>query len=146
MIFRWAPTNARKFVTQQSATPTCPLCHLADETVAHMLCYPSPTAVTGRDLVLANLVGSLEDMGTHPNITSFITLAICTRGQPDNTELDIDLQDILNAQMDIGWDLLQFGFAATAWKTTQHQWAQHRDPDYSFKRSERWARLLQESL
>ena len=87
-------------------------------------------------------------MGTHPDMTLLITLAIRTRGQPDcdNAESDIDLRDILNAQTDIGWDLLQFGFAATAWKTTQHQWAKHRDPNYSFKHSKRWARQLQESL
>ena len=64
----------------------------------------------------------------------------------DNLEWDIDLQNILNAQTDIGWDLLRFGFVATAWKNTQHEWEKHRDPNYNSKRSERWSRQLQELL
>ena len=36
MIFRWAPKNARKFLTRQLDTPLCPLCNSTEETVAHM--------------------------------------------------------------------------------------------------------------
>ena len=73
-----------------------------------MLKCPSTTAIKGREVALANLEESLDDMGTHPNITTLIVLSISTRGQPvcDNAESDIDLRDILNAQTDIGWDLL----------------------------------------
>ena len=74
-------------------------------------------------------------MGTHPGITSLIVLSISTSGQPvrDTLESDIDLRDVLNAQTDIGWDLLWFGFAATAWKNTQHNWVKHRYPNYNYK-------------
>ena len=61
-------------------------------------------------------------------------------------ESNIFLQDIMSTQSAIGWNLLQFGFVAVAWKKTQHDWAKHRDPNYSHKRSKRWARQLQESL
>ena len=113
-----------------------------------MLKCPSPTAIKGRKKALANLEESLDDMGTHPDITSLIVLSIDTSGQPvcDKPESDIDLQNILNAQTDIGWDLLQFGFAAMAWKNAQHKWEKHRDPNYNSKRSEQWSRQLQESL
>ena len=69
-----------------------------------MLKCPSPTAIKGREEAQVNLEESLDDMGTHPNITSLIVLSIGTSGQPvcDNRESDIDLQDILNAQTDIG--------------------------------------------
>ena len=125
MIFRWASTNVIKFVTCQSNTPLCPLYQCGDKMVAHMLQFPSPTAIKGRKIALANLEESLHNMGTHPDITSLIALTIGSSDRPmcDNSESDIDLKNILNAQTDIGWDLLRFGFVAMAWKNAQHKWA-----------------------
>ena len=98
--------------------------------------------------MLTNLKLSLDEMGTHLDLTSLISLAIGSGEIPlcEVAESDIGLQDIINDQHDIGWGILQYGFVAKAWKISQYNWAKTRDPNFSSKRSDRWARQLQEAL
>ena len=116
MVFRWAPTNARKFGTRQLDTLLCPLCKYEEETVNHMVRCPLATAEKARKDVFTNLELSLDEMGMHLDLTSLISLVIGSGETPlcEVTESDIGLQDIMNAQHDIGWGILQYGFVAKA--------------------------------
>ena len=76
----------------------------------------STTVVKARNIALANLELSIDEMGTHPDMTSLITLAIGT-GEPPNCNAevpDLDLREVMITQTDIGWNLLQFAFVAEA--------------------------------
>ena len=78
-------------------------------------------------------------MGTHLDLTSLIILAIGSEETPlcEVAESYIGLQDIMNAQHDIGWGILQYDFVAKAWKISQYKWAKTRDPNFLSKRSDR---------
>ena len=148
LIFRWAPTNARGHVIQATDTPLCPLCNTCVETTGHVLQCTSPTATKARTAALANLEMSLDDIGTHPDLISLISLATSTGEAPpcELADSDIDLHDIVEKQGTIGWHLLRFGFVAKAWKAEQSWWRMTQDPNYSSKKGERWAKQLLETL
>ena len=113
-----------------------------------MLQCTSPTATKARTAALADLETSLDDIGTHPDLISLISLATSTREAPpcELADSDIDLHDIVEKQGTIGWHLLRFGFVAKAWKAEQSRWRMTQDPNYSSKKGERWAKQLLETL
>ena len=86
-----------------------------------MLQCPSVPAVKAQTLACIDLEVSLEEMGTHPDLSTLITMAVDTGKKPvcNTNSSDICLQDIVDAQTDIGWKRLQFGFVAAAWRNTQ---------------------------
>ena len=60
-------------------------------------------------------------------MSTLIIMAADTGKKPvcDTNTLDIFLQDVVEAQTDIGWNLLQFSFVAAVWGHTQQQWVMH---------------------
>lgn len=148
MIFRWAPTNARNFIVGTSETPMCPLCGSERETTEHVLRCTAPAATDARLAATEDLEHSLDDIGTHPDLISLISLAATTGERPDLdlVESDIALQSVMESQEKIGWHLLRYGFVAKAWRVEQSRWKKTQDPHFSCKKGERWARQLQESL
>ena len=64
----------------------------------------------------------------------------------DSSESEVNLQGVLDAQRKVGWSILKFGVLALEWRTTQSAWAELRDPEYSNKREDRWAKQVQEIL
>ena len=113
-----------------------------------MLRCPLATAEKARKAALTNLELSLDEISTHPDLTSLISLAIGSGETPlcEVAESNIGLQNIMNAQHDIGWGILQYGFVVKAWKISQYNWAKTRDPNFLSKCSDRWAHQLQETL
>ena len=103
LVFRWAPTNARMVITRQSESPLCPLCNSTQETIEHMLRCPSPSATAARKNAMTELEKSLDDIGTHPDLTTLICLAVDLGDDPwcDTADSDIDLKDVMEAQGDI---------------------------------------------
>ena len=65
---------------------------------------------------MTELEQSLDDIGTHPDLTTLICLAVDLGDAPwcDIVDSDIALKDVMEAQGSIGWSLLQYGFVATA--------------------------------
>ena len=148
LVFRWAPTNARCHTIGTASSPMCPLCGTCGETMEHVLRCGSATATKARKAALTALEGSLDDIGTHPDLISLLSYAVDTGEEPpyDMGDTDINLPSIIEAQGKIGWQLLRYGFIAKDWKAIQTEWGKTRDPNYARKKGDRWAKQLQETL
>ena len=78
----------------------------------------------------------MDDAGTHPDLISLLSCAIATGEEPpyDMGDTDIDLLGVMEAQRNIGWHLLRYGFISKDWKAEQTKWGMTQDPNYAKKR------------
>jgi hypothetical protein len=102
------------------STKKCPRCGHHCETAAHITTYTSPSAIEKWKISLETLGKDLAKGHTHPGLTRFLMPRLLewkTR-TPSKSLIPMErvLQELEDAQDEIGWDNFMFGNISVLWQ------------------------------
>jgi hypothetical protein len=128
MKHRHGMTGTGKFMKLwgNSSTQKCPRCGNHCETAAHVTMCTSPSAIEQWKISLETIGKDLAKRHTHPGLTRFLLsrLLECKTRTPRKARrpMEHDLQELQDAQDDIGWDKFMFGNISVLWQEIQAQY------------------------
>jgi hypothetical protein len=130
MKHRHGMTGTGKFmnVWGYRSTQKCPRCGHHCETAEHVTVYTAPSAIEQWKISLETLGKDLAKRHTHPVLTQFLLSRLLewnTRTPRKALRtMEHDLQELQDAQDDIGWDKFMFGNISVLWQEIQAQYFQ----------------------
>jgi hypothetical protein len=108
------------------STHKCPRCGHHCETAAHVMMCTAPSAIEQLKISLETLVKDLAKRHTHTGLTRLLLSRLLewkTRTPRKALRtMEHDLQELQDAQDDIGWDKFMFGNIAVLWQKIQAQY------------------------
>jgi Fe-S cluster biosynthesis and repair protein YggX len=108
------------------STQKCPRCGHHCETAAHITMCTAPSAIEQWKILLETLGKDLAKRHTHPGLTRFLLSRLMewkTRTPRKALRpMEHDLQELQDAQDEIGWDKFMFGNISVLWQEIQAQY------------------------
>jgi hypothetical protein len=121
-------TGTGKFINLWGyrSTHKCPRCGHHRETAARVIMCTSPLVIVQSKILLETLGKDLAKHHTHPGLTRFLLSGLLewkTRTPRKALRpMEHDLQELQDAQDEIGWDNFMFGNISILWQEIQAQY------------------------
>jgi hypothetical protein len=110
------------------STHKCPRCGHHCETSAHATICTSLSAIEQWKISLETLGKDLAKLHTHPGLTRFLLSRLLEWKKMTSRKalrpMENDLQELKDAQDEIGWDKFMFGNIYALWQEVQAQYFQ----------------------
>jgi hypothetical protein len=128
MKHRHGMTGTGKFMKlwRYRSTQKCPRCGHHCETAAHVTVCTPPSAIEQWKIFLETLGKGVAKFHTHPGLARFLISSLLEWKTMTPRKalrmMEHDMQELHNAQDDIGWDKFMFGNISVLWQEIQAQY------------------------